>query len=88
MVTSSTVSKWGNGQGIRIPKIVCDTVGVEIGDPFEMRVTNENTLVISFPKKAYRRNKKVTIDELFTNKKGNWDSEEFWGKDVGLEVVE
>ena len=41
----SQVSKWGNSQGVRIPKKLLYSVGIGINDEVEIKAQN-NTLVI------------------------------------------
>ncbi|MCL2137458.1 MAG: AbrB/MazE/SpoVT family DNA-binding domain-containing protein [Coriobacteriia bacterium] len=88
MNTISTLSKWGNGQGIRIPKAICEQIGASIGDAVDIRVDHDNTLILVFPKTKYQRRKKSTIDDLLKNQNSDFTSDDPWGDDIGAEVVE
>ena len=86
----NTLTKWGNGQGIRIPKSICERMGVQVGDPYEISITPDNVLAISFPTNKYARRRRVTIEDLLKgySKNAIFEPEEGWGEDVGAEVVE
>ena len=89
-VMSSTLSKWGNSQGIRIPKEVCDLLGVGIGSPVKIEVNQvQSQITVSFenPRQKYHRNKKVSLVELCDGWNGEKIGEEWGGPDVGAEVV-
>lgn len=90
-VMNSTLSKWGNSQGIRIPKEICDLLGVGIGSSAKIEVDQaQSRMTVSFdvPERKYRRNRKVSLAELC----GEWEGEkvggEWGGPDVGAEVVQ
>lgn len=42
MTLLSTISKWGNGQGIRLPKTLLELLKWENNDKLEIIVENEN----------------------------------------------
>ena len=89
-VVGSTLSKWGNSQGIRIPKEVCDLLGIGIGSPAKIEVDQARSqLTVSFdrPEHKYRRNRKVSLVELCAEWDGEKVGEEWGGPDVGAEVV-
>ncbi|WP_457623890.1 AbrB/MazE/SpoVT family DNA-binding domain-containing protein [Persephonella sp.] len=75
------INKWGNSQGIRIPKKYLDQLGLKVGDKVELKV-EDNRLVI-IPTKN-KRKPKLDIYKLF--KEENKENKEFnWGK-TGKEV--
>lgn len=77
----ATIQKWGNSQGIRIPKAFLEAVGLTENDCVELERVN-NSIVI---KKAMPT-KKLTLDDIFIGYNGN-DEEEFnWGIPIGREV--
>jgi len=86
MVT--TVVKWGNSQGIIIPKRYCDSLGLNVGDEVELSLEGERMLALRPTKPAFRRRRKVTIAELFEG----WDGKGYvpeecdWGAPVGKEM--
>lgn len=90
-MATTTLNKWGNGQGVRIPKDVCDLLGVKIGTPAILDV-NETESIISlrFEKEPtqYQRRSKKSMKELAAQWTGEKVGEEWGGSDVGAEVVE
>lgn len=90
-MATGTLAKWGNSQGVRIPKDICDLLELRVGVPVDMRVDqakSEVTLTFAQPERAYARNRKVSLAELCAG----WDvgkvGEEWGGPDMGAEVVE
>ncbi len=89
----ATLSKWGNSQGILIPKSVCEALGLSVGDKMELRM-DAPSLVLT-PQRKYCRSRKVTIDELFEGWEGDYEppsdwptraSEVDWGEPRGKEL--
>lgn len=79
---TTTVQKWGNSQGIRIPKSVLSEINVESGECVELIVDNGMLLI----KKAENTKKRKTIEELFSGYKGDYQCSEMdWGEKEGLE---
>jgi len=76
-----TINKWGNSQGIRIPKNYLKKLGLDIGDEVEIRIEDEKLIIVPVKKK---RKAKLDINKLFKEKyEGN---EEYnWGQ-VGKEI--
>lgn len=78
---TTTIQKWGNSQGIRIPKILLDTVNWSDNEEI-MIVADNGKLVIEKAK-----NKRKNIKELFENYKGEYKAEKIeWGKPQGDEI--
>ncbi len=91
MGTAATLSKWGNSQGIRIPKDLCDLLGVNVGAVADIEANQaRSSLVITFeqPRRKYRRNRRVSMEELCAGWEGGKIGEEWGGPDVGAEEVE
>lgn len=80
------VSKWGNTQGIRIPKAFLEMLCLKVGDDIEIEA-NDDKMIIT---KRKPQKKEVDLDELFKGYNGNTHVEEFWKdiEDVGKEVIE
>lgn len=73
-----TIQKWGNSQGIRIPKTILDEVHWSTSENIEL-ITENDTIIL-------KRSNKLTFDELFKNYDENVQCEEFdWGESVGAE---
>jgi len=88
-----TVKKWGNSQGIRLPKYVLKAIGVDdINTELTLTINNNKEIVLEKAKNS------LTIDKLFEGfdyKKywTDWDKEHpnqskevNFGKPVGKEV--
>ena len=76
------ISKWGNGQGIRIPKSVLELLKWKKDDELEMIVEGENLKV-----KKFEKEKRKTIKELFANYDENYEKQEIdWGEPQGKEI--
>lgn len=78
MITS--IQKWGNSQGIRIPKFLLEAVQWSESEKLSLNV-DEDRIVIT---KAERRK---NIKELFADYDGEYEAVEInWGEPVGEEV--
>jgi Growth regulator len=78
---NAAFKKWGNSQGIIIPKSILEIVGITENEPVNLSVENGN-IVISRIEKT-----KKTIEEIFEGYTGDFQNEEIdWGDDVGEEV--
>ncbi len=77
---TTTIQKWGNSQGIRIPKILLDTV--EWGENEQIIILVDNgKLVIE------KANNRKNIKELFEDFEGKYEPIEMdWGEPVGEEI--
>ncbi|MBP3503153.1 MAG: AbrB/MazE/SpoVT family DNA-binding domain-containing protein [Clostridia bacterium] len=77
---TTTIQKWGNSHGIRIPKILLDTVKWDENEQIIILVDN-GKLVIEKAKE--RKN----IKELFADFKGEYEPVEIdWGESIGDEI--
>ncbi|MDR1966108.1 MAG: AbrB/MazE/SpoVT family DNA-binding domain-containing protein [Synergistaceae bacterium] len=78
MITA--VTKWGNSQGVRIPRDILDIANISNGDSVEI-TAEKNSIII---RKHHRRK---SIQELFEGFDGVYVSEEVdWGSPVGDEI--
>ena len=81
MVTK--VQKWGNSQGLRLPKQVLENARIAVGDDVEVAV-KDGVIVISPVK---RRRGKYDLRELVSRIPKNYKAGETdWGKPAGREV--
>ena len=54
MVTAdATISKWGNGRGILLPKSMCDRMGVDIGEKVSLTFDPASNSVRIQPKQSW-----------------------------------
>ena len=76
----TTIQKWGNSQGVRIPKTIMETMNWASNEPLLLSVENDKIIL----QKAERRK---NIVELFAGFEDGYTSEEVdWGKPVVEEV--
>lgn len=74
------IQKWGNSQGIRIPKSVLQSLGWNEKEEIQLE-TKDGKIVLSRPHRA------PTIEELFEGWDGTYEKQDIdWGKPVGKEV--
>ena len=79
----TTIVKWGNSQGIRLPKLLLDSVNLSDNDTVEVTAEN-NSLII---KKAESKRAHKTIQDRFKDFHGEYEPIEIdWGKPVGNEI--
>lgn len=75
-----TLEKWGNSQGIRLPKVLLDELGWSENDELSIS-KHEDKIIIQ------KHNKRKSIVELFDGYNGNYKSEEIdWGETKGKEI--
>lgn len=78
---NATIQKWGNSQGIRLPKKILEYVNMSEGEEVEITTQDEAIII----KRA--GGKRQTIQELFEGYDGDYTPEEVdWGEPVGGEV--
>lgn len=75
------VKEWGNSQGIRIPKEVLKSAGIEINEVLDVTVSNGVIMLV----KSFRHK---TLEERAAEFDGKLmlDGEFDWGEPVGREV--
>ena len=78
MITN--VQKWGNSQGVRIPKSIFNELNITNGQELDMSVVDGAILIkILEPKRK-------SIEQLFKDYDGDYKCEEVdWGEKVGNE---
>ena len=78
----TTIQKWGNSQGIRIPKAFLEALGMMENDIVELNRVNDNIVI-----KKVNKEKELTLDDIFKDYDGKSVAEEFdWGTPIGKEV--
>lgn len=82
---TTSIQKWGNSQGVRIPKYLLDAVKMTTDDEINIRADG-NMLIIEKAKPAAARK---TIKELFADyadRDGEYTTQEIdWGEKAGKE---
>ena len=77
-----TIQKWGNSQGIRIPKKILDNLNLKENEQVDIKESNGD-IVIKKITKEYS-----SLDELFEGYDSDYTGEKYdFGEDVGLENV-
>ncbi len=78
---TTTIQKWGNSQGVRIPKTILDTVNWSENE--QILIVVDNGKLIMEKAKGKRKN----IKELFADYKGEYEQAEIdWGNSEGKEI--
>ena len=79
---NAVIQKWGNSQGIRIPKTALEDALFNVNETVEL-VVEDNKIII---KKA-KTKKHITLEDRLKDFEGEYSFEECdWGKPVGNEV--
>ncbi len=79
----TNIVKWGNSQGIRLPKILLDSANLTENDAVEVTVENDSIVI----KKAENKKKHKTIQEHFKNFNGEYEPIDIdWGNAEGREL--
>ncbi len=79
---TTTIQKWGNSQGIRLPKYMLDVLKWSNNEKIVIKA-QDNKIIIEQAEPAKRK----TIEELFDGYCGNYVPEEIdWGEPAGGEV--
>ena len=77
-----TITKWGNSQGIRIPKGALVAAGLQESDNVEI-IADKETITLR------KLSRPKSLDDLFAGYHGDYQSAEFdAGADVGREVID
>lgn len=81
-VMQATIQKWGNSQGIRIPKAFLEALGMMENDLVELSRVDDNIVI-----KKVKKETELTLDDIFEGYEGEDATEEYdWGSPVGKEV--
>ncbi len=81
-MTQVMIQKWGNSQGVRLPKTVLTAANLRENDVVAVFV-DKNSIMLR------KVNRNRSLDDLFRGYSGDYRPEEFdTGADVGLEVLD
>jgi antitoxin MazE len=81
MVTK--IQKWGNSQGLRLPKQVLEDAHISVGDDVDVAARDGLIVIAS----ARRARGKQSLQELVSRIPKDYKGEETdWGKPIGREV--
>lgn len=75
------LQKWGNSDGIRIPKNILKSLNIKTNDILKIE-QQDDKIIISVPKKN-----KISLADRFKNYNGNNLAKDFsWDESVGKEI--
>jgi len=84
----TTIVKWGNSQGIRLPKAFLKTIQITENDLVDITLENEKIIIKKISAKEHKTTKQRLLD--FYGKKFEQEAlpqkEIDWGKSVGKEI--
>ena len=84
----TTVVKWGNSHGIRLPKAFLQNVKLTENDSVDITLENEKIIIKKFDQREHKTIKQRLIDFYGENfEKYSTPQEEInWGKPIGNEI--
>ena len=92
--TKTKLCSWGTSRAVRIPKAVCEMVGIEVQSDLTMTTARDAGgpyIIIRPERSAHRAFSDApyrSMDELFAGYDGGYVPGECdWGADVGAEVL-
>ena len=72
----ATIQKWGNSQGIRIPKAFLEALGMRENDLVELSRVDNNILI-----SKVKKEQELTLEDIFQDYDGAYKAEKFdWKK--------
>lgn len=78
----TTIVKWGNSQGIRLPKHLLESADINAHDPVEVMAENHRIIIKQADRKPHK-----TIQERFQGFTGTYAAETVdWGCPAGKEI--
>lgn len=84
----TTLKRWGNSQGVRIPKSMVDSLGMDIGSQLVIALSEDSSMVTITPAKDARpiRGRHRIEDLIATGSPNAFVGEYDWGGPEGKEV--
>ncbi|MDR1358946.1 MAG: hypothetical protein LBJ48_06295 [Coriobacteriales bacterium] len=73
-MTTATLTKWGNGQGVLLPKFYCEQIDIKTGDTVQVEVLDDAIQISKI------KSLPTSLTELFEGYDGNYQPEEW---DIG-----
>lgn len=81
-IMTTTIQKWGNSQGIRLPKYILEDINWHENEKLDIKTENGKIVIEKIAQKE-RKN----IKELFENFDGEYKPTDIdWGEPVGKEI--
>lgn len=86
LASAIKIQKWGNSQGVRLPKDVLNRLGAHVGDAVTCDVKRDR-LIFKFGKKTAYPTKKYRLEVLLSKIPSRRKNKEVkWGKAMGKEA--
>ena len=84
----TTLQRWGNSQGIRIPKGIADSLGISVGAELTVEISDDRTSITVTPSRDTRPvQSRYRIEDLIAvSAPGAFTGETDWGDSQGKEV--
>ena len=84
----TTLQRWGNSQGVRLPKSIVESLGIRVGAPVLVEVSGDHSRIVITPAKESRPVRgRHRIEALIAESAPNaFAAEHDWGKPHGKEV--
>ena len=84
----TTVVKWGNSQGIRLPKAFLKSIQITENDPVDITLENEKIVIKKINSREHKTTKQRLIEFYGEKFKRNASPQKEidWGKPVGNEI--
>ena len=81
LLMTTTLQKWGNSQGIRVPKTLLSALGIENGAELEMQITpKKDAFIVKLAKPARSIRGRHRIEDLVAAMPKNYNAQELdWG---------
>ena len=79
---TAKISKWGNSQGLRVPKDVMEQLHLNIGDDVELKIENNKVIIEPVKKEKHKCN----LDELIAKMPKNYVAKEEFENIMGNET--
>lgn len=84
----TTLQRWGNSQGVRIPKQLVERIGVDIGSEVLISLSHDQSTITIAPVQDSRpvRGRHRIEDLIAASQPDSFDGREFWTNSQGKEV--
>jgi antitoxin MazE len=84
----TTVVKWGNSQGIRLPKVFLQNIQIFENDPVDVTLENEKIVIRKMDQKEHKTTRQRLVDFYGKNYEeyASPQKEVTWGNPVGNEI--
>lgn len=84
----TTLQRWGNSQGVRLPKSIVESLGMSVGAPVIVEISGDHSQITITPATESRPVRgRHRIEDLIAESDPNaFATEHDWGKPHGKEV--